>query len=52
MTGKAWGGGIGGGGGIKQLFGLGHGLCEITIRYTSRVIKSGVQGRSQTEIEI
>ena len=52
MTGKTWEGGIGGGErGINQLFGLGHGLCEIPIRYTIRVIKSGTQGSSQVERE-
>lgn len=45
-------GGTGGSGGTNQLFGLGQGLCEIPIRYTIRVIKSGTQERSQMEIEI
>lgn len=34
------------------MLGSGHGLCEMPTKYAVRVIKSGAQGRSQTEIEI
>lgn len=33
VTGKSWGGGIGGVVGINQLYVLGHGLCEMALRY-------------------
>lgn len=50
--GKTWEGGIERGGGVHQLFGLDGSLCEMPVRYTIIVIKSGTQGRSQVEIEI
>lgn len=49
--GKTRGGGIGYGRGIPQLFGLDGSLCEMPIRYTIIVVKTGAQGRSQVEIE-
>lgn len=34
------------------MFGLGHGLCEMPIRYIIRITKSEVEGRSQMKIKI